>query len=387
MADVGETPEDMEGAVVKTPEQELAEMRALLVSDMNGQLPDPGAAIMHSYCQKIIDETAAAGKINPLETKGFLAVMLWITHRAKNLPGVLNDKTFFTDDRGNPTSQVSGLGSGPNKVLRIWGVNERYEFGTESGRTSRGTPTYCKAWKDILNEIRQAHGEAGLGHLMSFWIEKTEQLFASSPIELKFMAKQTLRSFLRRLIEDVRKNEKDARGTKLVGAMMQHIVGAKLDIVLGEGRVDHHSSTQSDVQTGRDGDFTIGDFVIHVTSAPSEKLVQKCVQNVKEGMRPIIITLAKKVRAAEGLCENVGSQDDIEVFDFEAFIVHNMVEQSILKSEKPRVTVEALITRYNQILDAYDPHGLRLEVVSGEASKSKSKGKGDSSYTDESTLI
>lgn len=376
----------MDQEVVKTPEEELAEMRALLISDMNGTGIDPGAAVMHSYCQRMIAQTAAEGKINPLETKGFLAVMLWITHRAQSLPGFLTDATFFTDNKGKSTSQVSGLGSGPNKVLKDWGVNESYKFGTESGRTSRGTPTYCQAWKDILNEIRKAHGEVGLGHLMAFWIDRTEELFAASPIELKFMPKQTVRAFLRRLVEDVRKKEKDARGTKMVGAMMQHIVGAKLDIVLGKGRVDHHSSTQSDVQTGRDGDFTIGDFVIHVTSAPGEKLVQKCVQNVKDGMRPIIITLAQKVRAAEGLCENVGSQDEIEVFDFEAFIVHNMIEQSILKSEKPRVTVEALVTRYNEILDAYDPHGLRLEVASAESTKSKTKA-GASPAASASSLI
>ena len=49
---------------------------------------------------------------------------------------------------------------------------------------------------------------------------------------------------------------------------MQHMVGVKLDPALGQGKFEHSSYSTSDQQTGRKGDFFVGDVAIHVTTAP-----------------------------------------------------------------------------------------------------------------------
>jgi hypothetical protein len=48
------------------------------------------------------------------------------------------------------------------------------------------------------------------------------------------------------------------------------MVGAKLDCALGLGKFEHNSYSTSDQQSGRSGDFFLGDVAIHVTTAPAK---------------------------------------------------------------------------------------------------------------------
>ena len=69
---------------------------------------------------------------------------------------------------------------------------------------------------------------------------------------------------------------------------MQHLVGAKLDCVLGADTIEHHGFSTSDSASNRSGDFHVGDVAIHVTTAPTEALIAKCKANIGDGIRPII---------------------------------------------------------------------------------------------------
>jgi hypothetical protein len=42
-----------------------------------------------------------------------------------------------------------------------------------------------------------------------------------------------------------------------VGAILQHLVGAKLDVVLGNGKITHHGFSVADQPSERKGDFYI----------------------------------------------------------------------------------------------------------------------------------
>jgi len=54
-------------------------------------------------------------------------------------------------------------------------------------------------------------------------------------------------------------------------------------------------------QSGRNGDFFIGDVAIHVTTAPGEAVIGRCRDNIDNGHRPIIVTTARGLTVAEGL--------------------------------------------------------------------------------------
>jgi len=62
--------------------------------------------------------------------------------------------------------------------------------------------------------------------------------------------------------------------------MLQHQVGAKLDVVLGQGKIQHQGSSVADHSTERNTDFQVEAVTIHVTTNPTEALIRKCAANL-----------------------------------------------------------------------------------------------------------
>src|SRR6266446_10727154 len=54
---------------------------------------------------------------------------------------------------------------------------------------------------------------------------------------------KSLRANIGDLLEQAREMQANAGGTNYVGAMRQQLVGAKLDLVLGAGKLKHHGSS------------------------------------------------------------------------------------------------------------------------------------------------
>jgi hypothetical protein len=157
-----------------------------------------------------------------------------------------------------------------------------------------------------------------------------------------------------------------------MGSVMQHMIGAKLELALDEA-VEHHSSNQADQQYGRPGDFLVGDCAVHVTTAPSEGLIRKCADNVEAGLRPIIVTLWDKVTTAQTLAENQSLDAYIEVLDFEGFMTANILERSRFSDRARSLRVADLVERYNAIVERVDPvRGIKL-ALKREAAETRSE--------------
>ena len=145
--------------------------------------------------------------------------------------------------------------------------------------------------------------------------------------------------------------------------MLQHLVGAKLELVLGDGQVEHHSASEADQAEGRAGDFSLGDVAIHVTTSPGEALIQKCRDNLNAGLRPVLVTTSARTLVAEGLADSAGIANRVDVLDIEQFLAANLHERSLFSTEKRTTTTAELIRRYNAILDKVetDP-SLKIEL-------------------------
>ena len=89
---------------------------------------------------------------------------------------------------------------------------------------------------------------------------------------------------------------------------------------------------------------------IHVTTHPSEALVRKCGDNLKAGLKPLIITLAEAVKPAQYLLKAVNIADRVDVLDTAQFLMANVYERSFFKTAECKVTFTALLTRYNAIV-------------------------------------
>lgn len=281
--------------------------------------------------------------------KGSLGVALHITQslidRAHAFP--LRHDDFLAASG----TQVSGLsGRAVNKILDRHGIDR--SLGTEVGRTNRGAPLHLRVYLDFLNALHD-EGILDLKAIQCFWIEKVREFFAGKPFDLKLDPTLGLRSVVRNLLRQAEQRQREMRGFQFAGTLAQHLIGAKLDLVLGHDDARHHGSNHNDAN-GRSGDFVICDVPIHVTLSPSEMLIRKCKDNLRDGLRPIIVTTYSRIHVAEAMSEDMGVGGRIDIFEIEQFIASNVFELSLFRPEDRRITVSELVRRYNQIIDMYE---------------------------------
>ena len=169
-------------------------------------------------------------------------------------------------------------------------------------------------------------------------------------IEFRFDSGKSLRANLNDLLDQARELQAAGGGTNYVGAMLQHLVGAKLDIVLGPGKIHHHGFSVADHSTDRKADYQVETVAIHVTTHPAEALARKCAENVKAGLKPIIITLRDAVRPAEFILGTFEVEDRVDVLDAAQFLTANIYERSLFRAADCKATLAALLDRYNAIV-------------------------------------
>jgi hypothetical protein len=182
-------------------------------------------------------------------------------------------------------------------------------------------------------------------------------------IEFKFDPLKSLQANIGDLLQQAQELQANPGGANYVGAVLQHLVGAKLDVVLGIGKVDHHGYSVADQSTERSGDFQIESVTIHVTTHPSEALVRKCGDNLRSGLRPVIITMGDGVEGAAFLLKSARLSDRVDVLDAGQFLTANVYERSLFKEAHCKPTLSRLLNRYNEIVAVCeaDP-ALRIRV-------------------------
>ena len=276
--------------------------------------------------------------------KGGLCVALVVTKTAKQKGLPLNPELLRTDEGG----QVAGLGKAAvQSILDEYKINK--VLAEEGGRTSRGSLGLMKAYVETLNELAEKK-LADLNEIQAWWIDKVRAHFASEGPKFHFDTGKSLRANIDDLLRQAEELQADAGGTAYVGAMLQHLVGAKLDLVLGKGKMEHHGFSVADQSTARKGDFQIESVAIHVTTHPSEALVRKCEANIQAGLKPLIVTLGDGVVGAAFLLKSFQLADRVDVLDANQFLTANIYEHSLFQASTCKVTLSNLLQRYNEIV-------------------------------------
>jgi hypothetical protein len=287
--------------------------------------------------------------------KGPLCVGLTVTrHAVKN--GLPIDAASLLTKKGG---QVSILGRAlVQSILLEYGISQ--VLAEEGGRTSRGSIGNMQIYVEFLNTLNP--DADGLKILEAIWIERIRAFFAGKPFKLHFDSSQSMRAVIKDLLSQVEKRQKETQGATLVGTVLQHLTGAKLD-VLTEGNIVHHGANVADEQSGRPGDFLLDDVAIHVTVTPGEAVMRKCRQNLESGLRPIVMSRGRGIQVAEGLAEQAGILDRIDIFDAEQFLAENFYELGKFFKKERELTARRIIEKYNEIVDTHetDP-SLKVEI-------------------------
>ncbi|MDF1756519.1 MAG: DUF4928 family protein [Verrucomicrobiales bacterium] len=283
-----------------------------------------------------------ASKHDFLSGKGSLCVALVVTRIAveKGLP--LDPDSLLTKAKG----QVRGLGrSGVQKILKDYGITKT--LAAEGGRTSRGSIENMQEYVKFLNQIEDF---ADLNIVESWWIERVRDYFNASPLKLKVDSGTSLRSCVRSVFTEAVKRQSESHGSTIVGAVMQHLVGAKLSVLYPDNEIENNGYSVADAPTNRPGDFLIGDCSIHVTTAPSPALIEKCQNNINQGLSPLVISSKEGAGMAENLASNHGLEKRIDVLDIEQFLVANLFEWTGFQGQARKESFQNLISKYNQIV-------------------------------------
>jgi len=283
---------------------------------------------------------------NNVKGKGQLAVVLHITRLAIENGLPIEPESLRTQKEG----QVAGLGK-----VRVQSILENHGIervlAEEGGRTSRGSLRNASDYAAFLNALYKK-GEIDLHAAEKWWIARVKDFFSGKPFTLKFDPSKSLRSAVSDLLAQAMKRQKDNPGTTYAGTVLQHLVGAKLDLIVpGEKRCLHHGANVADGPTCRSGDFMLDGVVIHVTTAPSETLIRKCKTNIETGIRPIIITIAESVAGIESIAKGFDIEGRIDVIEAEQFIATNILEWSQFKGQQQRDEFVRLISAYNSIIE------------------------------------
>ena len=280
--------------------------------------------------------------------KGALSVVLHVTRIARKQGLPLDPQKLRTKARG----QVRGLSrSSIQNILKDYGILRI--LAKEGGRTSRGSIRAMERYVAFLNELH-ANRLAYLDEIELWWIDQVKTFFAAQPFILRHDLNRSLGSMVQNLLWQADERQKENPGTTYVGSVLQHLVGAKLELVFKKRaiHIEHHGASVADAPTARAGDFIIRNVVVHVTTTPSQNLIQKCRENLDSGYRVIIVTIHERMPLALGNADIEGIADRIDVWAVEQFVATNLHELSSFDDAERRITIDQLINEYNQIVDA-----------------------------------
>lgn len=278
--------------------------------------------------------------------KGGLCVGLVVTRTAQLSGLPLNANELRTDEGG----QVRGLGKAAvQSILAEFGITK--VLAEEGGRTSRGSLGLMENYVAALNEMSGKQSKLNLLTVMEWWIEKVKLHFASEGPKFHFDVGKSIAANLADIFAQASEIQKNAGGASYVGAMLQHLVGAKLDIVLGPGLIKHHGYSVADHSTERNADFEVNGVAVHVTTHPTEALIRKAATNLQGGLKPVIVTLSDGAEGAAYLLKSTEWRDRIDVIDATQFLTANVYERSLFRAGDCKATLSAILARYNEIVE------------------------------------
>ncbi len=293
---------------------------------------------------------------NNIYTKGPLSFVIQFTRRAKGKEFPLNPDDFQTSSKG----QIAGLGGGSlKKILKEHGIVQ--QLSAEGGRTSRGNMRLMIKYVDFLNAWSEEE-TVDFSIVEEFWAEQVREYFRNQPFVLNADVSKTIGANLDELFEQARKRQKQNPGTQYFGTVLQHLIAAKLCLIMPENTFEIHGASVADAPTERSGDFVINNTIIHCTTMPGALLIEKCKANLRGGCHPVIITIFERVHTALNLAEDAGLAGRVEVWDIQQFLSANVYEHSLFDESKKNSTLSEIIDHYNKIvLETEADPSLRIE--------------------------
>lgn len=293
-------------------------------------------------------------KANDGPANGSIATALVVLERLQT-----NFDLEFSGHVADGGMQIRGAGGAAvASILKKFG--EERPFAREGGRTNRGGPAEIKlllgALKQINLEPLQDETRNGyLREMQKFLVERVRDFHNRQKIKLTFNPGLSTWHTIYNLLQEANEVGK-------AGYVAQHLVGAKLQLRFPDLEVSNESGSTADVQTQRPGDFLIGNTAFHVTVAPMPPVFDKCMDNIRRGLKPFLLVPDGKVIGARQFADQLCNQQ-IAVESIESFVSQNINELSYFNNDRLIVSLKDLLNLYNARVDEVETDkSLMIEI-------------------------
>jgi hypothetical protein len=279
-------------------------------------------------------------RYKPLPPRGAVAAAVIVLEILKTRFD-LDPTAHVTRGRG----QIAGMGKEAiRKVLAAHG--EHRTFLKEGGRTNRGNHAIVASLLEAvagakLHGASESERVAGLNAMQAYLAERVNEYFQQERVKVDFDPSSPARAFIASILLAA---EKKGRADYVA----QHLVGAKLALRFPGKEVANFAGSAADEQSGRVGDFEIGDAAFHVTVTPTPAVCAKCETNLKAGTSSVLLVPESRLAAARELARQQGILDRIMVESIESFVGQNMAELSEFRRDRLRLELAQLVSEYNR---------------------------------------
>lgn len=262
--------------------------------------------------------------------------------------------------RGDVISQggeVSGARSGLGRILESHGIPNSYlkEITTRQGHQDGQRLFEAFEWGNKFSKLAPSERDELLLELIDVLRNLANDWLKRQNLKLDLDRRQDPATWVNVIVE----NAKGRSG----GIVEQQLVGAKLARRFQNVDIPNHPAHAADRQTERMGDFTISNLVYHVTAAPSRNVLQKCADNLKIGLHPILLIPREQENKVRVLAQDEGIDQNLTIISIESFIALNIIELATDENKDFFSVLKEIVEIYNARLTAVETDlSLQIEV-------------------------
>ncbi len=261
------------------------------------------------------------------------------------------------DDVISQGGEVSGARSGLGKILEVYEIPSTYlkEITTRQAHQDGQRLFEQFEWGKNLAKLPEDERNELLIELIESLRSLANDWLKRQNLKLDIDRRKAPATWISIIVE----NAKGRSG----GIVEQQLVGAKLQRRFKGVSVPNYPAHAGDKQTERVGDFTISKLVYHVTAAPSRNVIQKCAENLKVGLLPILLIPREQENKALILAQDEGIDGDITIISIENFVALNIIELATEENKDFFSVLKEIVAIYNKRLSEVETDlSLQIEV-------------------------
>jgi hypothetical protein len=261
------------------------------------------------------------------------------------------------DDVISQGGEVKGARSGLATILKAYGLPSSYlkEVTTRQGHQDGQRLFEQFEWGNRLATLPEVQREQVLMGSIQILLGQASDWLKRQNLKLDIDRRQAPSTWVHTIVENAREHSG--------GVVEQHLIGAKLKRRFKNISIPNHPAHAGDRQTARAGDFEIAKLVYHVTTAPSRNVIQKCAENIRAGLHPVLLVPAEQENKARILSQDEGIDKQLSLISIEAFIALNIIELATDENKDFFGVLQEIVEIYNKRLAEVETDlSLQIEV-------------------------